>query len=295
MKYAIRRALMSILEKFDRRLRLSQEPFFKTIPQIVLPKLEFHIEDSCNLNCVGCNHFSPLAKRHPADYDKLRKDLGRVAELFNGKIGVISILGGEPLLNQEIVKYMELARELFPYNYIRIVTNGVLFEKMKDDFWQACIKYDIAIACTTYPVRFDYSKWEKIITGKGIKYESMSDGVKDMVIYPIDPYGRQDVNINFYQLCTSNKCTFLKDGKIYPCAYAPNIDHFNSFFNKKIPLDEKDGIDIYKVNSADEIFDFLSRPIPFCRFCKRKNNKTVKWRVSARDIEEWYDTTNNWK
>ena len=54
-------------------------------------------------------------------------------------------------------------------------------------------------------------------------------------------------------------------------------------------------IDIYKVKSVEEIFEFLSRPIPFCRFCKRKDNDSVKWRVSSRKIEEWCDTSNNWK
>ncbi|MBO6216007.1 MAG: hypothetical protein J6N76_10855, partial [Lachnospiraceae bacterium] len=30
-----------------------------------LPYLEFHIEDSCNLNCKACEHYSPLVRQGP--------------------------------------------------------------------------------------------------------------------------------------------------------------------------------------------------------------------------------------
>lgn len=44
--------------------------------------------------------------------------------------------------------------------------------------------------------------------------------------------------------------------------------HFNKFFDKNIPLVDKDGIDIYKAKSMKEILEFLSKPIPFCGYCK---------------------------
>ena len=80
----------------------------------------------------------------------------------------------------------------------------------------------------------------------------------------------------------------LKNKKIYTCTVAPNIEHFNKYFNKNLPLCDNDGIDIYKVKSIDEILEFLSKPIPFCKYCN-VNGRTFghEWRRSEKLIEEW--------
>jgi len=290
----INKLIWRITSKRNENAKKIQDSYIRSVPNAALPKLEFHIEDSCNLNCIGCNHFSPVACKNPADYEELKKDLERVAVLFGNKIGVISILGGEPLLNPEIERFLSICRELFPSNYIRVFTNGTLIKKMPESFWECCKQNNIAIACTRYPIKLDYYNIKKMVEGYGITFEPMNRRSKKMTLYLLDAYGRQDAKDNYYRLCTSNKCTFLKHGKLYPCAYAPNIEHFNKYFKKNIPLDEDDGIDIYKVNDYKEIMEFLSRPIPFCRFCIREKNKTVKWRVSEKSLDEWY-YDGNWR
>ena len=69
---------------------------------------------------------------------------------------------------------------------------------------------------------------------------------------------------------------------------AVNMVHFNKFFDKNIPLVDKDGIDIYKAKSMKEILEFLSKPIPFCGHCK-VNGRTFghKWGISKKNISEW--------
>lgn len=84
---------------------------------------------------------------------------------------------------------------------------------------------------------------------------------------------------NIYRLC---KRTFL--GYI-----AANIVHFNKFFDKNIPLVDKDGIDIYKAKSMKEILEFLSKPIPFCGYCK-VNGRTFghKWGISKKIFQNGF-------
>lgn len=53
-------------------------------------------------------------------------------------------------------------------------------------------------------------------------------------------------------------------------------------------LEEGDYIDIYRVNNATELFNFLSCPKPFCRYCDVKNRSYGhKWERSKQKINEW--------
>ena len=80
----------------------------------------------------------------------------------------------------------------------------------------------------------------------------------------------------------------LKQGKIYPCTVAPNIEHFNKYFGYNIPLGPNDGLDIYKANSEKEILDYLSRPMEFCKYCAVKNRTFGHpWSQSNKNISEW--------
>jgi hypothetical protein len=36
--------------------------------------LEHHIVDHCNLNCIGCSHFSPLAEKWFEDFETFKLD-----------------------------------------------------------------------------------------------------------------------------------------------------------------------------------------------------------------------------
>ena len=63
---------------------------------------EYHLADHCNLNCKGCDHFSPIAETKLTEFTQFKKDINRMSELFEKKAKSIHILGGEPLLNPEI-------------------------------------------------------------------------------------------------------------------------------------------------------------------------------------------------
>jgi hypothetical protein len=66
----------------------------------MIPILDLHLADHCNLNCCGCDNFSPLAKETFADIRVIEKDCARMSELTEGRINEIQLLGGEPLLHR---------------------------------------------------------------------------------------------------------------------------------------------------------------------------------------------------
>lgn len=54
--------------------------FFHKNP--VMPYLESHLTDHCNLNCAGCSHFSPLSSQNYVSIEQYKKDIQRLAKLF---------------------------------------------------------------------------------------------------------------------------------------------------------------------------------------------------------------------
>jgi len=102
-------------------------PFDCSLPR--LQHLEFHIADHCNMKCKGCIQFSNMIDT-PAfsKYEDIINDIRRLKEIFGG-IDWIKILGGEPLLNKEVGRYVKGIRELCPEALLEISTNGVLINE----------------------------------------------------------------------------------------------------------------------------------------------------------------------
>ncbi len=66
------------------------------------------------------------------------------------------------------------------------------------------------------------------------------------------------------------------------------IFKFNEFFKKDLKVSQEDYIDIYEVESAEQVLEQLAKPIPFCRYCKLEGrNKDYEWGVSEHIIEEY--------
>jgi MoaA/NifB/PqqE/SkfB family radical SAM enzyme len=250
--------------------------------------VEIHLNEHCNLNCAHCLHFCPLAKEEYCDLNAFEKDFKRLAELTKSDIKTIHLLGGEPLLNKDINKYMEISRKYFPNSDIAIVTNGVLLLKMKSDFWKSCKKFKMDIWISSYPIKLDYKK----IAEKSTEYDVKiwcSEVAQDMVKLPLNLEGKADSEISFEKCFLRGGSSYIiKDGKLYICPIISNIYHFNEYFNKNLRVADNDYIDIHKAKNLKEILEFLSKPCEFCKYCDMQNlTKGHKWRVSKKEMSEW--------
>ena len=54
-------------------------------------------------------------------------------------------------------------------------------------------------------------------------------------------------------------------------------------------ITSKDYIDIYKETSPSKINNFLSEPIPFCKYCPQKMPNCVEYSHSKKELSEWVD------
>ena len=255
-------------------------------------QLQFEVDLArhCNLNCKYCDHFSPLAEESFTDSLEYERSIKRLSQLFNGNAKRIYLLGGEPLLNREINQFIECTRKEFKKAEIGIVTNGLLLEKMTSDFWKCCKENDICIIMSKYPLKIEYEKKEALCTDNGVRFMYMNYGkvICDSHHYPIDIEGKQDSKWSFLHCSVANECITLKNGRLYTCSIAPNIDNFSKYYKLDIEESAEDSIDIFSVKCAQEIYDFLSRPIPLCRHCKvYARSEGNEWGISQKKIEEW--------
>jgi organic radical activating enzyme len=259
--------------------------------QPYLAYYEINIVDHCDITCMGCSHFSPIAVERVSPLETVQNDLRRMSELTAQNVDEIHILGGEPLLHPDLNEILITAREAFPNTIISVITNGIRLSNQDEIFWEVCRKNRITIEVTKYPIKLDYDKLIKLVESKKVafKYHSYTGkATKTLYKMPLDLEGKQNAEKSFADCTLANRWIALMDGKMYTCQVAPNVYHFNKQFGTNLDLEEGDYLDIYKANNIDEILDFLSTPKPFCKYCKTAEIiNGIPWQPSKREISEW--------
>jgi hypothetical protein len=254
-------------------------------------KLAFDVSvvDSCNLNCVGCAAFSPLCKYVFMDINSFEKDIKRISELSGGEIEYLRLSGGEVLQHPQLIDFLTVVRKYLTKGEIAIITNGVLLDKQDEFFWQSCKRNDIKIYITPYPIKLKFERIMEIAKKYQVALEWFSAGDKiSFTKLPLNINGNGNAVKNFKRCTNSNTCVVLRDGKMYACGRPLVVRYFNDYFGQDFKVSEKDCIDIYNVESIDEILDFVCKPIPFCRYCDIDNMKFgIKWGISKKEIGEW--------
>lgn len=273
---------------------------FKDIYQLVVIKgkkitktfpVEIHVAEHCNLNCKGCNHFSCLAGEEFLDTAVFERDLKRLSEISKNYFE-IKLLGGEPLLHPRITEFFDIARKYFPSTPVQLTTNGILLLNMNEEFWQNCNKNKIIISISQYPVKLNKKEIKNAAKKHKVKYFYNGTATENrMCKLPLDLSGSQDMKKSHQKCAISwGCCVTLSKGKIFTCCIAAHIRFFNEYFRQNLTVTEKDYIDIYKINSKNEIIDFLEKPFPFCRYCKTKETKFAQmWGITKKEITEWID------
>ncbi|MDR2708880.1 MAG: radical SAM protein, partial [Elusimicrobiota bacterium] len=219
----------------------------------------------CNLNCKYCGHFSPLVKEQFMPREAFEKDMRRMSVLSGGDVGSIRLMGGEPLLHPELLDFLSITKKLFPKTTLIIVTNGILLQNKDDAFWQALKEMDVIIYLSKYPIKINLKKIDDMAYKFGVRidYVGLGTGVKTMFHCPFDLSGSQNATYNYLRCGAGNgPCAQLENGKFFTCGVPSKIYLFNQYFNQNLEITEKDYVDIYKINSMDELLDQIARPIP---------------------------------
>lgn len=263
----------------------------KTIPLSEL-KFAVHITNHCNLNCAGCNQFVPLAEKGFMDLGMYTRDIERLASLSNHEAYRIQLIGGEPLINPNAIEYARIAREQFPYAKITFLSNGVVAKNLSSEFYSECQRLRIEVDFSPYPINIDYDSLKQYVQDKGVVCHVRDRVTTEFIKNPIllNPDEIRSFSTSRWLSCTyANDCINLYDGKL-SCAIVNTIHWLKSKFpdeTKDIRVSPSDYIDIYKVKSIDEIFQFFTKPTPFCKYCGREFASKFDWKKTEFNLNEW--------
>lgn len=234
----------------------------------ILPQVEMHIIDSCNLNCRGCSHFSPI---FPGNLPDLNLRLGDVKKLKEKVSCVLRfyILGGEPFLNPEIGSYVSNIRKIFPYTQLYIVTNGLLIEHVSREILQRIKDNHVWISISEYePTHDRIDKICHILNEHGIMYEIRGALRKEKFCLPLS----LSQNSRYPRTCISNRCVTIWNGKIARCPQLMYIAYFNSYFHTHLP---EDGVmDLENCAKGQELLCMLQEEVLLCRHCVKNE---IEW------------------
>lgn len=259
--------------------------------------VELVLADHCDLNCQMCDHFSPLAKNHCVSLAECERDVKRLSTLSSGEIGAIYLLGGEPLLNPELISIIKMIRKYFKDTQMSLYTNGIkLLEWEKHpsgNLWSVLRDNNVIVEITRYPIDLAYP----LIVEKASEYKlqlnifthagNRSDtNEKYSVKLKLDLNGRQE-KFTFIQCRQRNHCHVLINGLMYTCPIIASVSHFNNYFAKKLVISEKDYINIYKAHNFEEIMTAMDVRPDFCRYCDLNHRTVHNWKVSNKNINEW--------
>lgn len=248
-----------------------------------LAYLEFHVADHCNLNCKYCTHYSPLVKEPVfSDYERFASDLQQLKK-YIPDIGIIRILGGEPLLNPNLGKFITLTRKLYPASIITVVTNGLLIKQMSSDLIKLMKEKMAFIHISLYPPLGEkIQEIKQFLYEREIPYTITEMNTEFSKTQTITPHSDE----NLFYSCFQASCNCLQDGKLAPC-YAPfTTKYFNEAFSQELPIDE--GVDLY--DDTLTLADLKTRlllPMQRCFYCVP--GKFCPWEIVGKHsvLEDW--------
>lgn len=239
-------------------------------------QVEMHIIDSCNLNCRGCSHFSPIFPDALPDLSSRLLDVKHLNEKIS-HIVRFYILGGEPFLNPEINSYIYGIRKILPETQLYIVTNGLLIERLDEEILQ-CIKENrVWVSISEYPPthkRIDYIR--KVLDRHRIFYEIRDASERQNFNLPFS----LSENSKYPRTCISNGCVSIWNGKIARCPQLMYTPYFNSYFKTGLP--EEGVMELEHCLSGVDLLQALNQEVPLCKHCIQKK---INWSVCGKNAK----------
>lgn len=254
--------------------------------------VEYYITLRCNLNCLACSSFSPLVPDAPfisLDYIKadFEKKLYKLTD--NGKkIGVLVLMGGEPLLHPHINYIMKYFLELGIH--LRIVTNGILVPKMNQEWFDMMRDYNVELCVSIYKI-LKYEKVFKKLHENKIPY-FLYDQKGCFGHQYLHNERKPDITHCWYRA----NIYILKDNVIYPCSETAHLDVFDEKFKGRhnLKLREGDWIDLDEVETYEQLREIRRTTTPpLCYHCDGSEKPKTDWRTSDGSLEEWLNLTSN--
>jgi organic radical activating enzyme len=267
----------------------------------LIDRLEFYITNVCNLTCSGCNRYNNYKFSGWESWAQAEPILTRWAEKIEIRHPVI--LGGEPLLNPDIVAWITGIRRLWPeHSGVQVQSNGTrldlvpgLYDVLTDGNWIGISLHakehqeplftrirnflKAPIVETQDPTHPIGSRYQFVDVNKTYIHVWVNDKFvqSNIIEQPNGRFGLYNSNPEIaHENCTYRrfKNYHMIQGRIYKCgpvALMPQFDDQYSFDlsdeDRKIMRGYRGlGIDEFDTR-GQEFLDTIDNVVPQCKFC----------------------------
>jgi len=253
-----------------------------------LETIEIHIADHCNLNCKNCSMFCGLVPHRTfPSFQQTASDIRKLKQFFD-HVKVFRLIGGEPLLNPDLERYIWEARAAFPHTDIRMITNGILVRNMSPGLLQAIRECDVSFIVTHYlPVSDQMESIREFLAENQIRYTISGIITEFQKIY--DMRGTADPAVRFASCHWKSSCATMGSGKIAACFVPFVIRYLSDTF--QLDIKEDGQIDLYEEGlTTKEIRRRMQTPFSLCKYCAPKG-MTAPWCIhrqsEGHNIGDW--------
>ena len=265
----------------------------------VLPFVETMVNQNCNLSCHGCSNYSDLTHQGYVKWKDGKASLERWLERVD--IPDFGILGGEPLMNPEIEKWIIGLRELMPDAQIRFTTNGLLLnkkfhvvkllEEIGNCVFKIAVHVDDAELEQNIQKIYNMYDWKEVeefgvkryTTGNKFRYhvkrpdtfwKNYKGSYENMMPHDSNP-------ADAFALCCQQTCPLLYRNKIYKCSTSgllrdilgrvgnPNMEHWEPLLYNGLSHDCSD-------EDLDRFLKNFGKPHAMCKMCPSKDDLESK-------------------
>lgn len=232
--------------------------------------IEYSAAYHCNLRCSGCSHLSPYLRRKFPPLESFEADVTALATAMHARD--IRLVGGEPLLNPDITRFVQAARRSGIADSIMVTTNGALLHRMDDAFWEAV---DF-VSVTLYPGNCPSEKALKLIKerakGSNTRLRLFPNPVFRTTVVTT-PHPKDWITDTIFRTCKNvhlYHCHMLHEGRLYKCAVPPFLPEYLGRMGRNEYEPGKDGFDIHGAKDLyTELKEYLTsgRTLDACCWC----------------------------
>lgn len=274
---------------------------FESLPQkIDARSCDLNVVFQCNLSCRGCYHLSPVMKNMFADPKQVFDDFEKLSKHYHTQS--VALVGGEPLLHPNLAEIIGAVRASQVCETIRLVTNGLLLDRMKRLTWQSLDEVEISCYPDSSPSEQLIARNRDIAADYEVKFQVIR---KEYFRIPYSETGTANTGLihRIYRACRLahlGYCHTVHQGYFYKCA--PSL--FLPLLHAGPP--SNDGI---KIDDSKDFRQKLKRyldsqgPLGACRHCLGSAGKRIahhqvhrnQWRQHQKETTESlldYDSLN---
>ncbi|MDR1952461.1 MAG: radical SAM protein [Elusimicrobiota bacterium] len=267
-------------------LRLAALTFeFYFLKRIYIPYIEVAITTRCSLKCKYCaNYINTVEEKyqHSLTSDEFKTYLDNL--LCNvSKLDFLKIFGGEPLLNKDLDKILQIALDNKKISVVWLTTSGTI--DISDNLISIMKRYPgkIYVNISNYTLNKDLAPRLKT---QAILYKCKQNGILTKLdesgalwnkTSEIKYHSRSpQANRNYFLKCKIH-CIHILNGKLYPCPKAAIFD-LRNIYNTMLPdefsdmqiIKDKEYIDLSAPVEKEQLIKFYSNADYLaCNFCSQ--------------------------